>query len=89
VEASVSLSPVPSAFLEVAAQAFSTARWAACLVELAAIQVWVSTVFVAQALALHSDSLWIVVPIEGHGGFCTLLPPLGCGTRLEEETKFV
>jgi hypothetical protein len=49
VEASVSLSPVPSAFLEVAAQAFSTARWAACLVELAAIQVWVSTVVAVQA----------------------------------------
>jgi hypothetical protein len=49
VEASVSLSPVPSAFLEVAAQAFSTARWAARLVELAAIQVWVSTVVAVQA----------------------------------------
>jgi hypothetical protein len=58
VEASVSLSPVPSAFLEVAAQGVSTARWEACLVVLAAIQVWVSTVVVAQALTLHSDSLY-------------------------------
>jgi hypothetical protein len=60
VEASASLllSPVPSAFLEVAAQAFSTARWAACLIELAAFRVWVSAAVAALASALHSDSLY-------------------------------